>query len=156
MLSNRWGILGLLFAIRLGVGLQYELVAALSPLFMADFALSVADMGLLIGLYHAPGTVLAFPGGAIGARVGAKGAVFIGLALMISGELTMGLAPAYSMQIAGRLVAGSGGILLNVAMAKMVADWFAGMEMDTAMATFGSAAPFGIAVALATDPVAAA
>src|ERR1700730_17301867 len=116
MLSNRWSILALLFAIRTGMGLQYEVVAALSPLFMADFSLSIADIGLLIGLYHAPGTVLAFPGGAIAARLGDKRVVLIGLALMIFGELMMALAPAWSMQIAGRFLAGSGGILLNVVM----------------------------------------
>ena len=153
MLSSRWSILVLLFAVRTGMGFQYQIVAALSPLFMADFSLSIADIGLLIGLYHAPGALLAFPGGAIGARLGDKRVVLIGLALMIAGELTMALAPAWSMQLAGRFVAGGGGILLNVAMAKMVADWFAGKEVATAMAIFGNAAPCGIAVALVTLPL---
>ncbi|MFI5011945.1 MAG: nitrate/nitrite transporter [Hyphomicrobiales bacterium] len=152
MLSNRWSILALLFAVRTGMGIQYEAVAALSPLFMADFSLNIADIGLLIGLYHAPGTVLAFPGGAIGARLGDKRVVLIGLALMISGELMMALAPAWSMQIAGRFLAGSGGILLNVVMTKMVADWFAGKEIATAMAIFGNSAIFGIALALVALP----
>src|SRR5215813_3353103 len=111
MLSNRWSILALLFAVRTGMGLQYQAVAALSPLFMTDFSLTMADIGLLIGLYHAPGMFLAFPGGAIGARLGDKRVVLIGLALMIAGELVMALAPAWSLQIAGRLLAGSGGIL---------------------------------------------
>lgn len=152
VLSNRWSILALLFAVRTGMGLQYEAVAALSPLFMSDLSLSLADIGLLIGLYHAPGTVLAFPGGAIAARVGDKRVVLIGLALMISGELMMALASVWSMQIAARLLAGSGGILLSVVMTKMVADWFAGREMTTAMAIVGNAAPFGIALALVTLP----
>jgi MFS family permease len=153
MLSNRWSILVLLFAVRTGMGFQYQIVAALSPLFMADFSLSIADIGLLIGLYHAPGALLAFPGGAIGARLGDKRVVLVGLVLMIAGELTMAFAPAWSMQLVGRFVAGSGGILLNVAMAKMVADWFAGKEVATAMAIFGNAAPCGIAVALVTLPL---
>jgi MFS family permease len=152
MLSNRWSILALLFAVRAGMGLQYQAVAALSPLFMADFTLTIADIGLLIGLYHAPGTFLAFPGGAIGARLGDKRVVLIGLALMISGETMMALAPACSMQFAGRFWAGIGGILLNVMMSKMVADWFAGKELATAMAIIGNAAPFGIALALVTLP----
>src|SRR5262249_36322994 len=99
MLSNRWSILVLLFAVRTGMGLQYQVVAALSPLFMADFSLSIADIGLLIGLYHAPGALLAFPGGAIGARVGDKRVVLIGLALMILGELTMAMAPTWPLQV---------------------------------------------------------
>jgi MFS family permease len=119
---------------------------------MADFFAGVADIGMLIGLYHAPGIVLAFPGGAIGARLGDKRVALIGLALMVGGELMMGLAPAWSLQVAGRLVAGSGGILLNVAMAKMVTDWFAGKEIATAMAIFGNGSPCGIAVALVVLP----
>ena len=156
MLSSRWAILALLFAVRMSIGLQYQTVGTLSPLFIADFAIGVADIGMLIGLYHAPGVVLAFPGGALGARLGDMRVAFIGLALMIAGELMMGLAPAWSLQIAGRLLAGSGGILLNVAMAKMVTDWFAGREIATAMAIFGNASPFGIALALVALPAIAA
>src|SRR5262249_44549868 len=113
MLSNRWSILALLFAVRSVMGIQYEAVAALAPLFMADLGVGVADIGLLLGLYHAPGAALALPGGAIGARFGARATVLIGLALMAAGELAMGLVPSWQVQIAGRLVAGSGGILLN-------------------------------------------
>jgi len=152
MLSNRWSILALLFAVRTGMGLQYEIVPALSPLFMSDFSLNVADIGLLIGIYHAPGAILAFPGGAIAARLGDKRVVLIGLALMIFGELMMAFTDTWSMQIAGRFLAGAGGILLNVVMTKMVADWFAGKEMATAMAIFGNSAIIGIALALVTLP----
>ena len=67
MSSNRWVVLALLFAVRVSTGIQYQAVASLSPQLMSGFVLSIADIGLLIGLYHAPGTILAFPGGAIGA-----------------------------------------------------------------------------------------
>jgi len=43
---------------------------------------------------------------------------------------------SWTVQIAGRLVAGAGVVLLNVQMTKMVADWFAGREIATAMAIF--------------------
>src|SRR4051812_24891207 len=123
---------------------------------MTDFSLTIADVGLLIGLYHAPGTFLAFPGGAIVARLGDKRVVLIGLALMIAGEVMMAGAGTWPMQIAARFLAGSGGILLNVSMSKMVTDWFADKEISTAMAVFGNAAPFGIALALVALPAIAA
>jgi hypothetical protein len=44
----------------------------------------------------------------------------------------MALSDSWTGQIAGRLVAGAGGVLLNVQMTKMVADWFAGREIATA------------------------
>jgi MFS family permease len=137
----------------MAIGIQYQVVGTLSPLFLVDFAVTVADIGLLIGLYHAPGIILAFPGGAVAARLGDTRVVLGGLALMIAGELLMGLTSGWSMQIAGRLLAGSGGILLNVAIAKMVTDWFAGKEIATAMAIFGNASPCGIALALVVLPL---
>jgi MFS family permease len=56
------------------------------------------------------------------------------------------------VQIAGRLIAGAGGVLLNVQMTKMVADWFAGREIATAMAIFVNSWPAGVAIALLTLP----
>jgi MFS family permease len=152
MLSNRWSILALLFAVRTGTGIQYQAAASLSPLLISDFSIGIAEIGLLIGLYHAPGTVLAFPGGAIGARLGDKRTVLFGLALMTAGELGMATAPSWGLLMAARVLAGTGGILLNVMMLKMVADWFTGKETATAMGIIGNAAPAGIALALVTIP----
>jgi nitrate/nitrite transporter NarK len=79
--------------------------------------------------------------------------VLTGLALMIAGGAMMVLASTWPLQIAARLLAGAGGILLNVLMSKMVTDWFADKEIDTAMAVFGNSAPFGIALALIVLPL---
>jgi MFS family permease len=155
-MANRWSILILLFAVRTGIGLQYQVIGSLSPLFIAGFSIGIAEIGLLIGLYHAPGTVLAIPGGAIAARLGDKRVVLVGLLLMIIGELAPAIIPAWPLQIVGRLCAGSGSILLNVVMTKMVTDWFAGRKIATAMAIFGIASPCGIAFALVTLPTIAA
>ncbi len=123
MPSNRWVVLALLFAVRVSTGIQYQAVASLSPQLMSGFVLSIADIGLLIGLYHAPGTILAFPGGAIGAWLGDKPVVLIGLALMAIGEIAAATAPTWPILMGARIVAGTGGILLNVMIIKMVADW---------------------------------
>ena len=152
MLTNRWSVLVLLFLVRSGMGLQYQLPAALSPLFIDDFALTIADIGLLIGLYHAPGALLAFPGGAIAARVGDKRVAVGALAIMLIGELIMATSSSWPLQLLGRLGAGAGAILLNVVMTKMLADWFAGKETATAMAILGNAALFGMALALVSLP----
>jgi len=64
----------------------------------------------------------------------------------------MAFSASWIAQIAGRLIAGTGGVLMNVQMTKMVADWFADQEIDTAMAIIGNASPFGIALALVTLP----
>jgi sugar phosphate permease len=43
-------------------------------------------------------------------------------------------------------------VILNVLMTKMVADWFAGREISTAMGIFVNSYPVGIAVALVAQP----
>ena len=67
---------------------------------------------------------------------------------MLIGELAMVASESWGWQIAGRLVAGAGGVLLNVQMTKMVTDWFAGREIATAMAIFVNSWPAGIAISL--------
>src|SRR5258708_38166427 len=120
---------------------QFQSVAAVAPLLSREFGVSLADIGVLIGLYFAPGVALALPGGAIGQRFGDKTTVLGALLLMLIGGLAMALSNSWAVQIAGRLVAGAGGVLLNVQMTKMVADWFAGKAIATAMAIFVNSWP---------------
>ena len=72
--------------------------------------------------------------------------------VMIVGGLAMAFAESWSGQLAGRLVAGIGGVVLNVIMSKMVTDWFSGKEIATAMAIFVNSWPAGIALALLVLP----
>src|SRR6266571_7713373 len=134
------------------MGFQFQSVAAVAPLLGRDFGVGLADIGILIGLYFTPGVALALPGAAIGQRFGDKRTVLAALMLMLIGCLAMALSDSWTVQIAGRLVAGSGGVLLNVQMTKMVADWFTGREIATAMAIFVNSWPAGIAIALMLLP----
>jgi len=156
-MNNRWTILTLLFVVRLSMALQFQSVAAIAPLVMNEFGVGLADIGLLVSLYLAPGLVIALPGGEIGRRYGDKSAVLFGLSLMVGGGLMMVFASAWPWQLMGRLLAGVGGVLLNVLMSKMATDWFAGKEITTAMAIFVNSWPVGLALALiALPPLASA
>ena len=150
--SNRWYVLALLFCVRVAMAFQFQTVAALSPLIMSEFKVNIADIGLLIGLYLSPGILLAVPGGAIGRRFGEKSVISAGLLLMTAGGLVMAASASWQLQEAARLAAGIGGVLLNVLMAKMVADWFAGKEIASAMGIFVNSWPIGIALALLVLP----
>jgi MFS family permease len=152
-LRNRWLVLTVLFAVRLTMAFQFQSVAAVAPLLGSAFGVSLADVGILIGLYLAPGVALALPGGAIGQRFGDRWTVVAALLLMLIGQLAMALSDSWSMQIAGRLVSGAGGVMLNVQMTKMVADWFSGRELATAMAIFVNSWPAGIALSLLMLPL---
>ena len=151
-MRNRWGILAVLFTVRLAMAFQFQSVAAVAPLLGSKFGVGLADIGLLIGLYFTPGVALALPGGAIGQKLGDKSAVLCALVLMLVGQTAMVLSESWGWQIAGRLVAGAGAVLLNVQMTKMVTDWFAGREIATAMAVFVNSWPAGIALSLLALP----
>lgn len=152
-MQNRWAVLALLFTVRLAMAFQFQAVGAVSPTFMDTYRVALADIGLLISIYLAPGIVFAVPGGAIGQRFGDKPVVLFGLALMIVGGLLMAAATSWHWQIGARLIAGIGGVLLNVLMSKMVTDWFAGKEIATAMAIYVNSWPTGIALALLVLPI---
>ena len=132
---------------------QFQSVAAVAPLLGQAFGVGLADIGMLIGLYFAPGVALALPGGAIGRKFGDKQTVLAALSLMLIGGLAMALSDSWSVQIGGRLVSGAGGVMLNVQMTKIVADWFVGKEIATAMATFVNSWPAGIALSLLALPL---
>ena len=152
-LRSRWGILAVLFTVRLTMAFQFQSVAAVAPLLRTQFGVGLAEIGFLIGLYFTPGIVLALPGGAIGQRLGDKRTTLAALLLMLIGSTVMALGESWSAQVAGRLIAGGGGVLLNVQMTKMVADWFAGKEIATAMAIFVNSWPAGVALSLLTLPL---
>jgi MFS family permease len=153
---KRWNVLILLFIVRLCMAFQFQSVASMSPAIMKAYGVGLGDIGLLISLYLAPGVAFALPGGEIGRRFGDKRVVLFGLTLMIAGGLLMAFAPTWHWQIAGRIVAGVGGVVLNVLMSKMVTDWFAGNEIATAMAIFVNSWPAGIALCLFLLPAIAA
>lgn len=151
-MTGRWQVLVLLFSVRVAMAFQFQAVAALSPSIMQEFNIGIADLGLLIGLYLSPGIVLAFPGGKIGKWFGDKPSVLFGLFLMVCGGLLVAFSSNWEAQITGRLLAGVGGVILNVLMSKMVTDWFEGKEIATAMGIFVNSWPVGIACALIVLP----
>src|SRR5581483_5601860 len=149
---SRWGILAILFTVRLTMAFQFQSVAAVAPLLGKQFGVGIAEIGFLIGLYFTPGVALSLPGGSIGKKLRDKSTTLFALALMLVGSLMMALGEAWHWQVAGRLIGGAGGVLLNVQLTKMVTDWFAGNEIATAMGIFVNSWPAGVALSLLTLP----
>jgi MFS family permease len=152
MLSNRWLMLFVLFVARTAIAFQFQTVGSVGPILVVTLAIDYAVVGTLIGLYMFPGVVFSLVGGALGQRFGAKRIVLLGLALMaVGGVLTA--ANSFALVLGGRLVSGVGAVLINVMMTKMVADWFAGREIVTAMALFIASWPLGLAIGLVAFPL---
>jgi MFS family permease len=156
MLSNRWLILAVLFFARFTMAFQFQSIGALSPLIIDTYSADFSDIGLLVGLYLAPGVVIAIPGSAIAVRFGDKRVVALGMVMMLAGGGLTTLVTDWNVLVGSRLLAGAGGVILNVVMTKMLVDWFAGKEISTAMAIFINSWPVGIAAALLTLPLIAA
>src|SRR5690348_1229724 len=111
---SRWAILAALSLTRLSFGYQFESMAALAPAISADLDLGPAQAGTLIGLYWAPGVLIALPGGWLGQRFGEKRMVLAAALLTVLGGVLCALGESYAALALGRLVAGLGGIVMNV------------------------------------------
>ena len=141
----------MLFLVRTTFAFQFQSVASLSPFLRDDLAISHAQVGTLIGLYMLPGVVIALPGGFMAKSVGDKRMASYGLLLMLLGGVVFGLSDSYALAVLGRLISGTGAVLLNLVATKMVIDWFAGREIRFALAVMVSSWPFGIALGLVTQ-----
>ncbi len=147
-LETRWLILAVLFLARAVMGFQFQAVASTSPFLIDALGIDYAGIGTLVGLYLLPGVVFALPGGLMGKRYGDARMVAAGLALMAAGGVILGVSGDYGTALLGRALSGAGAVLLNVLLTKMLADWFAGREIVTAMAILLNSWPFGIALGL--------
>jgi len=148
MTGNRWAVLGVLFLARTAMGFQFQSVGAISPLLVDALGLNLASLGALIGAWMLPGVLLAIPGGLLGQRFGDKRVVVVGLAMMAAGSALLAGADDTTTAMLGRVLGGSGAVLLNVLLAKMVTDWFGPGELATAMALLVVSWPLGIGLGL--------
>ena len=148
MTPNRWLILLVLFLARTTMGFQFQSIAAVSPILVESLALDFALLGTLIGVWMLPGVAVAIPGAVLARRFGDKNVVLCGLAFMALGSALTAGAETYAIALTGRIVAGTGAVLLNVLLVKMVADWFADRELATAMSFLVVSWPLGIGLAL--------
>lgn len=142
----RWRILGLLFLARVGLGLQFQTVASVGDDLVVAFGLSYADIGFLIGLFMAPGLFLAIPAGYWGRYVSDRIMVVLGLSALALGGAASSIATESWAVGMGRVLAGIGFLFTTLYFTKMVADWFEGREIATAMSILVMSWPFGIAM----------
>ena len=152
-IAQRWHILAALTFARTSMGFQFQSIAPLAPFVSSGLGLDNTQLGWLIGIYLLPGVVIALPGGLLGARYGDKRVTLIGLALMTGGGIWLASAETVAEADAARLASGVGGVILNVLLTKMVADWFEGKQRLLAMSVLINAWPIGIGLALFALPL---
>lgn len=142
----RWRMLALLFLARVGLGVQFQTVASVGDDLVVAFGLDYVGIGFLIGLFMAPGLFLAMPAGYCGRFVPDRIMVVFGLgALALGGAVSSFATESWTIGM-GRIVAGAGFLFSTLYFTKMVADWFEGREIATAMSVLVMSWPFGIAM----------
>ncbi|MDG3041754.1 MFS transporter [Roseicyclus marinus] len=143
---TRWHMLALLFAARIGLGINFQTMGSTGDQLADTFGLGYAQIGLMIGFFTAPGLFLALPAGYAGRFATDRVLCGLGLAGLAIGALVTAAAPGPDQIAVGRLVAGAGGLFSMLYFTKMAADWFEGREMATAMSILVMSWPFGIAI----------
>ena len=144
--TQRWWILGLLFACRAGLGLQFQTLGSVADPLVSTLGLRYAQIGTLIGLFTLPGLLLALPAGYLGRHLSDRSLVSGALLCLAGGGALATLAHGFGGLALARLVAGLGFVFGTVYLTKMVADWFSGKELATAMGILVMSWPFGIAM----------
>jgi MFS family permease len=146
--AKRWTVLIGLIAARVALGFHLQVLAVVGPGVSADLALTNTELGLLIGIFLAPGIVLALPGGALIQRLGEKSVIALSLLLMTVAVIIAAHGAGFWAIFFARILGGAGGVMITVSAAKAVVDWFHGREINTALAANLTGFPIGVAIAL--------
>ena len=153
-MARQWIFVAAVALGRIAFGYQFQTMASLGPELISVFGLDYAALGGLVGAYMAPGILVALPGGLLGRRYGERAVVGSGLALMAVGSLVSGIATGPRGIGAGRVLSGTGAVMLVVMQGKMVSDRFEGAKFLTVMGLLVGAFPVGVGLAgLSLEPL---
>lgn len=142
----RWRILALLFLTRIGLGFQFQTLVSVGDDLVAEFGIGYTEVGSLIGMFMVPGMFLALIAGFAGSRISDRWLVGFGLILLAGGGGIASVAESTLTLHVARAVCGAGFVFSSLYFTKMVADWFSGREIATAMSILVMSWPFGIAM----------
>ncbi len=145
-MAFRWRILILLFFARIGLGFQFQTMGSVSSKLVTELGLNYTEIGSLIGLFMLPGMFLAVPAGFAGRIMSDRFIAGLGLLVLGAGGGLAAVAENYALLATGRFICGVGFVLSTIFFTKIIADWFAGKELATAMGILVMSWPFGIAM----------
>ena len=143
----------------------FTVLIPLLPHYESDLGLSKGEVGFLTGTYAAGAFCGAVPGGIFALRRGTRGAVLIGLVLLVAGSLAFGFSSSFIALCASRFIQGIGstfawigaltwlvaaaprsrrGELIGVALGAAVAGSLIGPTVGAIAARFGTEATFAV------------
>lgn len=131
---------------RIGLGFQFQTLGSVSDDLASAFGFDYAEIGALIGAFMLPGLFVALPAGFAGRRFSDASLVATGLLLLALGGLAAAVAGGFGLLMLGRVICGVGFVFSTIYFTKIIADWFAGREIATAMGILVMSWPLGIAM----------
>lgn len=147
------GFLAAVFMLRAALGVLFQAPGAAGPVLVPAFGMDWTQFGTLVGLFWLPGLVIAVPLGLAAPRLGDRMVVLFGMGLLVAGGLVSAAAGSGVWLLhAGRLLMGTGTVLVIVLLTKMMQDRFKGADLFPAMAIYVLGWPLGIAAAQAVLP----
>ncbi len=146
----RWAILFMAYLCMLVFAFSLQSLPPILTLIIEELKLTHADAGLLMSLFTFPSIFLAILAGLLSDRLGSFKVGLISLILVIIGTLFFALSRAFPFAGFGRVVAGSGAVTISIVAAKILAQWFRGREVGTAMGVYNTAMPVGTIICFTT------
>lgn len=146
--GGRWAYLAVSALARATVGFQFQAAPAMAAPLAAGLGLTLAEIGVLTGLYMLPGVVVSLIAGVALQRVGVRSAFAASLGVMAAGGILAATAEGFATLAAARVLAGAGAVVLTVAALKGLYDRFGLAELPTANGISSGSQPFGIGCAL--------
>ena len=134
--AHRWRLLASAMLSFFAVGMTFFAIPPLVGSLRAEFALSNLAIGVLMGAIAAPAILLSMPLGAAFDRWPPRASGLAGLGAMLLGAVTFAVAPSYGWLVAGRLLFGVGGLVMNLLLARLISAAFVGRELGLAMGLF--------------------
>ncbi len=98
---------------------------------MQAFAITAAALGTLAAIYPYVFVAAALPAGSLADRLGPRWTLVGGAGAMGMGAVVFGLAPGFSVALAGRFIVAAGAAVILIAFLSLAAEWFRQDEFAT-------------------------
>ncbi len=103
-----------------------------------------------MSIFSLPGVMIGIPGSIFATAYGAKRVILSAMIVMTVGVLLVAFAPAFTLLIIGRLIAGIGGMIIVVAAPQTLSVWFSDKRLSIAISVYNSALPVAVIITFNT------
>lgn len=147
--NYKWVMLAQLWLIYYALGMIGSSIPPLITPITHDLALSLSQMGVILGTSHLIYIPLAIPVGLLLDRIGIRKSILTGITLVSLSGLLRSFAISFETLFLSVCLFGLGGPAISVGIPKAVASWFAGKDRGTASGIYLTGFIMGVATATA-------